>query len=111
MDKVINEYQETNLGLSLLLLSSCESAVVQTKYTAAQVCGKAVMEAMRHASTFLRLPAPDISSPSYALVVLNQRLPRFAPLLWSHGELLTLPLSSPWDSVGVRIIYLFILCV
>ncbi|XP_074565411.1 thiamine pyrophosphokinase 1-like isoform X1 [Curcuma longa] len=45
------------------------------------------MEAMRHASTFLRFPAPDISSPSYALVVLNQRLPRFAPLLWSHAKL------------------------
>ncbi|XP_042470956.1 thiamine pyrophosphokinase 1-like isoform X2 [Zingiber officinale] len=46
------------------------------------------MEAMRHASTFLRFPAPpDISSPSYALVVLNQRLPRFAPVLWSHAKL------------------------
>ncbi|XP_042439119.1 thiamine pyrophosphokinase 1-like isoform X1 [Zingiber officinale] len=46
------------------------------------------MEAMRHASTFLRFPAPpDISLPSYALVVLNQRLPRFAPVLWSHAKL------------------------
>lgn len=76
------------------------------------------MEAMSHASTFLRFPPPEISSPSYALVVLNQRLPRFAPLLWSHGELLIpfLPLSSPWDSVGVRIIddsrlFFYFLCV
>ncbi|CAL9113160.1 unnamed protein product [Musa acuminata var. zebrina] len=49
------------------------------------------MEVMRHASTFLRPPplpqAADGPAPLYALVVLNQRLPRFAPDLWSHAKL------------------------
>ncbi|KAI0510364.1 hypothetical protein KFK09_010965 [Dendrobium nobile] len=49
------------------------------------------MEAMRHASTFL-LPssveiADALSSPAYALVVLNQPLPRFTPLLWERAKL------------------------
>jgi hypothetical protein len=53
---------------------------------------------MTHSSAYL-LPAPTApSDPSgaapttYALVVLNQRLPRFAPLLWSRGDA-PLPLS------------------
>ncbi|PWZ33998.1 Thiamine pyrophosphokinase 1 [Zea mays] len=48
---------------------------------------------MTHSSAYL-LPAPTApSDPSgaapttYALVVLNQRLPRFAPLLWSRARL------------------------
>ncbi|KAG6479870.1 hypothetical protein ZIOFF_063346 [Zingiber officinale] len=45
------------------------------------------MEAMRHSSTFLRPPADAAASSFYALVVLNQRLPRFAPVLWSHARL------------------------
>ncbi|KAJ0977723.1 hypothetical protein J5N97_013197 [Dioscorea zingiberensis] len=49
------------------------------------------MEVMNHASRFLLPPLPvdgDPSSvPAYALVVLNQRLPRFAPLLWKHARL------------------------
>ncbi|KAK8960898.1 hypothetical protein KSP40_PGU005686 [Platanthera guangdongensis] len=49
------------------------------------------MEVMRHASTFLLPssadPAGDIPSPAYALVVLNQRLPRFAPVLWDRAKL------------------------
>ncbi|XP_062019700.1 thiamine pyrophosphokinase 1 isoform X2 [Rosa rugosa] len=47
------------------------------------------MELMSHSSTFL-LPAPSNQSPpslTYALVVLNQSLPRFSPLLWSHAQL------------------------
>lgn len=52
------------------------------------------MEMMSHSSEFL-LPPPPISAadnrqfPSlkYALVLLNQRLPRFTPLLWDHAKL------------------------
>ncbi|KAH9786372.1 Thiamine pyrophosphokinase 1 [Citrus sinensis] len=45
------------------------------------------MELMTHSSSFLLPSTPTDSRPSltYALVVLNQRLPRFAPLLWQHG--------------------------
>ncbi|KAF7804844.1 thiamine pyrophosphokinase 1 isoform X1 [Senna tora] len=48
------------------------------------------MEFMSHSSTFL-LPVipPEKNQPSltYALVVLNQHLPRFAPLLWEHAKI------------------------
>ncbi|KAF8015095.1 hypothetical protein BT93_H0786 [Corymbia citriodora subsp. variegata] len=55
------------------------------------------MDVMRHCSSFL-LPSPASPSaasaadndglrhPAYALIVLNQRLPRFAPLLWQHAQ-------------------------
>ncbi|XP_073263781.1 thiamine pyrophosphokinase 1 isoform X1 [Populus alba] len=44
------------------------------------------MDVMTHSSTFL-LPGNDHgSSVTYALVVLNQRLPRFTPILWDHGS-------------------------
>ncbi|XP_028775915.1 thiamine pyrophosphokinase 1-like [Neltuma alba] len=47
------------------------------------------MESMSHSSTFL-LPVipPEKNRPSLtnALVILNQRLPRFAPLLWEHAH-------------------------
>lgn len=48
-----------------------------------------VMELMTHSSSFLLPSTPTDSRPSltYALVVLNQRLPRFAPLLWQHAKL------------------------
>lgn len=44
---------------------------------------------MHHSTSFL---LPSLSSDqgpslSYALIVLNQRLPRFAPLLWKHAKL------------------------
>ncbi|CAM8877566.1 unnamed protein product [Rhodiola kirilowii] len=29
----------------------------------------------------------DVLSPKYALVVLNQSIPRFTPLLWQHAEI------------------------
>ncbi|KAG8067873.1 hypothetical protein GUJ93_ZPchr0005g14372 [Zizania palustris] len=47
--------------------------------------------AMSHSSAFL-LPSSSSSAPAgsaesaYALVVLNQRLPRFAPLLWERAQ-------------------------
>lgn len=46
---------------------------------------------MCHCSNFLlppENPNTTASSPSltYALVILNQSLPRFAPLLWDHGK-------------------------
>nr|CAB3479340.1 unnamed protein product [Digitaria exilis] len=48
------------------------------------------LPAMTHSSAFL-LPASapassDAAATTYALIVLNQRLPRFAPLLWSRGD-------------------------
>ncbi|KAJ7008323.1 thiamine pyrophosphokinase 1-like isoform X2 [Populus alba x Populus x berolinensis] len=44
------------------------------------------MDVMTHSSTFL-LPGNDHgSSVTYALVVLNQRLPRFTPILWDHAQ-------------------------
>lgn len=50
----------------------------------------ASMEVMRHSSTFL-LPSSfeatdNLPSSVYALVILNQPLPRFAPLLWERGS-------------------------
>ncbi|KAG8389477.1 hypothetical protein BUALT_Bualt02G0233400 [Buddleja alternifolia] len=47
------------------------------------------MELMSHSSTFL-LPNPSADNGpalTYALVVLNRRLPRFTPLLWKHAQL------------------------
>ncbi|KAF3495548.1 hypothetical protein DY000_02051776, partial [Brassica cretica] len=41
------------------------------------------MEVMSHSSSFL-LPADEASAKRYALIVLNQNLPRFTPLLWEH---------------------------
>ncbi|CAL0302426.1 unnamed protein product [Lupinus luteus] len=55
------------------------------------------MEVMYHSSTFLlpserdtlnnTSPSPSPFSLSYALIILNQRLPSFAPLLWDHAQL------------------------
>ncbi|KAB2015801.1 hypothetical protein ERO13_D08G052500v2 [Gossypium hirsutum] len=47
------------------------------------------MDLMHHSSTFLLPTIPLHHRPSltYALVVLNQTLPRFAPLLWKHAQL------------------------
>ncbi|TQD72529.1 hypothetical protein C1H46_041936 [Malus baccata] len=46
------------------------------------------MDLMSHSSAFLlpTLPPNQTPSPTYALVVLNQSLPRFAPLLWNHEQ-------------------------
>ncbi|KAG8052296.1 hypothetical protein GUJ93_ZPchr0001g31808 [Zizania palustris] len=48
------------------------------------------MEAMVHSSTFLlpKLHQPaNTPAKNYALVVLNQNLPRFMPRLWTHAKL------------------------
>ncbi|KAJ4783345.1 thiamine pyrophosphokinase 1 [Rhynchospora pubera] len=56
------------------------------------------MEVMCHASSFLlphpqpqpqepREDAPPPAALTYAVIVLNQRLPRFAPLLWNRAQL------------------------
>jgi hypothetical protein len=63
---------------------------------------------MRHSSAFLLPPPPSSSSSSsspapgggpadatVALVVLNQPLPRFAPLLWSRGKPVTTRPTHP----------------
>jgi thiamine pyrophosphokinase len=45
------------------------------------------MDVMIHSSSFL-LPCDETSTGTrYALVVLNQSLPRFTPLLWEHAKL------------------------
>ncbi|KAK9084226.1 hypothetical protein Scep_030697 [Stephania cephalantha] len=50
---------------------------------------KLATELMSHCSAFLLPSIPPETRPSltYALVVLNQRLPRFTPLLWKHAQL------------------------
>ncbi|KAJ3669522.1 hypothetical protein LUZ60_011472 [Juncus effusus] len=48
------------------------------------------MKVMKHAATFLLPPSHASSadvSMTYALVVLNQHIPKFTPLLWSHAKL------------------------
>ncbi|PSS06223.1 Thiamine pyrophosphokinase [Actinidia chinensis var. chinensis] len=47
------------------------------------------MDVMTHSSSFLlpSIPTDNGPSPSYALIVLNQRLPRFTPLLWTKAQL------------------------
>ncbi|AEC10463.1 unnamed protein product [Arabidopsis thaliana] len=44
------------------------------------------MDVMIHSSSFL-LPCDETCGTRYALVVLNQNLPRFTPLLWEHAKL------------------------
>lgn len=48
----------------------------------------ATMSLTSHSSTFLlpNLPADDGPALTYALVILNQSLPKFTPLLWKHGN-------------------------
>ncbi|KAF3324691.1 thiamine pyrophosphokinase 1 isoform X2 [Carex littledalei] len=49
------------------------------------------MKVMKHAATFLLPPsavsATDRLAQTYSLVVLNQQIPKFTPLLWSHAKL------------------------
>ncbi|KAK9726295.1 hypothetical protein RND81_05G204400 [Saponaria officinalis] len=47
------------------------------------------MEVMQHTAGFLlpKIPSEKCASLNYALVILNQRLPRFAPLLWNHSRI------------------------
>ncbi|KAJ4968727.1 hypothetical protein NE237_015428 [Protea cynaroides] len=47
------------------------------------------MDLMSHSSTFLlpSIPVDNKLTLKYALVVLNQRLPQFTPLLWNHAQL------------------------
>uniref|UniRef100_A0A1S3ZN63 Thiamine pyrophosphokinase 2-like n=1 Tax=Nicotiana tabacum TaxID=4097 RepID=A0A1S3ZN63_TOBAC len=46
------------------------------------------MGTMSHSSTFLlpNLPTDNGPALTYALVILNQHLPRFTPLLWEHAQ-------------------------
>ncbi|XP_062088431.1 thiamine pyrophosphokinase 1 isoform X2 [Humulus lupulus] len=48
-----------------------------------------VMETMFHSSSFLlpSIPADPRPPQAFALIILNQRLPKFAPLLWEHAKL------------------------
>jgi thiamine pyrophosphokinase len=54
------------------------------------------MKVIKHAATFLlprsAVPVTDKLPQTYALVVLNQQIPKFTPLLWSHGKLKTVKL-------------------
>ncbi|CAH8305353.1 unnamed protein product [Eruca vesicaria subsp. sativa] len=45
------------------------------------------MEVMFHSSSFLLPSIPADEATRYAIVVLNQKLPRFTPLLWEHAKL------------------------
>ncbi|KAG7591002.1 thiamine pyrophosphokinase thiamine-binding domain [Arabidopsis thaliana x Arabidopsis arenosa] len=47
------------------------------------------MDVMLHSSSFLlpSNPVDDTTGTRYALIVLNQSLPRFTPLLWEHAKL------------------------
>lgn len=64
--------------------------------------GQEVREVVHHSSAFLlpSIPADHLPPLSYALVLLNQRLPRFTPLLWQHGMLRSslLPAEIPRPS-------------
>lgn len=48
----------------------------------------ATMSLTSHSSTFLlpNLPTDDGPALTYALVILNQSLPKFTPLLWKHAK-------------------------
>lgn len=47
------------------------------------------MDIISHSSTFLLPSIPENNKPplTYALVILNQRIPSFTPLLWEHAKL------------------------
>lgn len=64
------------------------------------------MDVMSHSSAFLlpTIPADHRPPQTYALVVLNQSLPRFTPLLWNHG---TYPAPSLSLSLCVCSFFLF----
>lgn len=70
------------------------------------------MDVMLHSSSFLlpSNPVDDTTGTRYALIVLNQSLPRFAPLLWEHGtddeSLYSSEFMTLFFFVGFRFIYL-----
>lgn len=74
---------------------------------------RSTMDVMIHSSSFLlpELPADQTSGagPTYALVLLNQHLPRFTPLLWKHGNFLN-PLSICFGFLFGIFILIKIIC-
>ncbi|CAM8926295.1 unnamed protein product [Rhodiola kirilowii] len=48
---------------------------------------KAVVEMWLNLPGLVANGGDDVLSPKYALVVLNQSIPRFTPLLWQHAEI------------------------
>ncbi|KAL9686923.1 hypothetical protein QQ045_031317 [Rhodiola kirilowii] len=48
---------------------------------------KAVVEMWPNLPGLAANGGDDVLSPKYALVVLNQSIPRFTPLLWQHAEI------------------------
>ncbi|XP_021609004.1 thiamine pyrophosphokinase 1 isoform X1 [Manihot esculenta] len=75
-------WSQPYLGFSLSLCPFC-----QKRERLLHIWGK--MDLMAHSSTFLLPTISGDHRPSftYVLVVLNQRLPRFTPLLWKHSQL------------------------
>ncbi|KAI3890976.1 hypothetical protein MKW92_047287 [Papaver armeniacum] len=45
------------------------------------------MDLLSHSSVFLLPPSSEGNKTDYALVILNQPLPKFTPVLWSHAKL------------------------
>lgn len=95
----------TSYHLTILLVLFLSSNILYAHYSFSQlyifklwkyspICR--TMEAMVHSSSFLlpEIPAGDGDGLKYALVLLNQRLPKFTPLLWKHGTLQHLLISS-----------------
>ncbi|KAL9259851.1 Thiamine pyrophosphokinase 1-like protein [Drosera capensis] len=62
--------------------------VHQSSYCRLHILSLRNMDVMHHSTSFLlpSIPSKDRSSPNYALIVLNQHLPRFTPLLWEHEQ-------------------------
>lgn len=66
-----------------------ESLIQKKKYNINHLISPFPMSGMEqvmiHSSSFLLPSIPADEASAYAIVVLNQKLPRFTPLLWEHG--------------------------
>ncbi|KAJ4847439.1 cAMP-dependent protein kinase subunit [Turnera subulata] len=86
--------RKASLSSTVSFFSSLFTSTTTTaaKRTSRRSCSRTKMDhhrLMTHSSTFLLPPAADSlrPPPNYALVVLNQSIPKFTPLLWKHAQL------------------------